>query len=136
MNGLKDQHRRDIADQVRKQGGENAEGAGAIQVKAAGGGKEIGGERRLLQPRDHDEEADEEDEQAPIDLPVDLFRFDAAGEQEQRARDDRYLGTGHPAKKKTIIPADTASDFHNSGRFTRTGRCATWSGAVRRNSAR
>ena len=44
------------------------------------------------------------------------------------------FGTGQPAKKKTIIPMETARLFQSSARFTRTRTGATSSGASLRNS--
>ena len=48
--------------------------------------------RQTLQSSSLFEQADEHHEQRPVDLAVNLFRLDPAGEQQQRASNDRDLG--------------------------------------------
>src|ERR1017187_9593003 len=120
--GLEDQHRRNVAHQVGQQRGEDTQRPGTIQMEAAGGGEEVGRHGRLLQAGDYDEEADEENQQAPIDLAVDLLGFDAAGEQEERAGDHGNLGDrpsgeekdDHAGRYGERLPEQRAVDAHRA----------------------
>ena len=72
------------------------------------------GQADALDAPDHHEEADEQHEQIPVDLPVDLVRVDAPGDEERRCgdgRDDRRI----PAEQEAGEHAgrhDQALDHH------------------------
>ena len=87
-----------------------------LQMEAAGSGEQVGGQRRLLHSRDHDEQADEQHQQDQSISAIDALRLHAPRDQQQRARHHRHFRHRPAAKKNTIMPADTASDFHSSAR--------------------
>ena len=53
---------------------------------------DVGREHLLLETGDDDEQADEHDEERPVDVEIDLLRLDPAGEEKKRAAEDGDLG--------------------------------------------
>ena len=72
-----------------------------------------------------------------IDRPREVFRSELWGRKSYLVNlGNLHIGTGHPAKKKTIIPAATITLFHSNGRLTRMVRWGGFSRSKLPNSAR
>ena len=97
-------------------------GAVRSRWKRRGGSEEVARTRCFFQAGDDDEESDEQHQQAPIDLAVDASGLTRRVISRSAPAMTATLGTGQPAKKKTIIATETASDFQSSGRFDADAR--------------
>ena len=86
------QYGRDVADDVRNDGGDHGQAGDRVQADRRQQLEQPRRQADLLDAADDDEQADEEDEQIPVDLAVDLLRVDAAGDEERGGADGRHHG--------------------------------------------
>ena len=124
--GLKDQHCGHVAHDVGKQRRKRAQHGGALQVEAFGEAEEIVGQSSRLHAGHHDKQSDEEHQQRPVDFVVDFFRFDAARNQQQRARHQSHFWnrpageeeSDHPRRHGERLPHQRPVGAHRA-RFKR-----------------
>ena len=63
-----------------------------VEVEATDGGEDLGADHLFLQPGDDHEEADEHDQQRPVDVEIDLLRLDPPGDEKEGTAEDCDLG--------------------------------------------
>ena len=72
---LQHQDRRDVADQVGQHGRHQAQHRNLVETKPPHGGYHVRRQQGVLRSGDGDEQADEHQQQRPVDLGVDPLAF-------------------------------------------------------------